>query len=95
VLADMPLVTAAMIAALVGRYRATAAPLVISLYGDVQAPPTLFDASLFAELLSSDDDRCAKRVVGRHRGEAEVAAWPAGALLDVDRPADYEGVRAR
>src|SRR5262249_30265142 len=56
VLADMPFVTAAMIAALSGRYRETGAPLVVSHYGDVQAPPTLYDRALFAELLSIDDE---------------------------------------
>ena len=103
VLADMPFVTAAMIAALVGRYRETRAPVVVSHYGDVQpnsplvavvqAPPTLYDRALFAELLSIDDERCAKQVVRRHQAEAEVVAWPQSALQDVDVPADYDGVR--
>ena len=92
VLADMPFVTTDMIAALVGRYRATGAPLVVSHYGDVQAPPTLYDRSLFAELLGIDDERCAKQVVRRHRDEADVVAWPESALQDVDSPADYDGV---
>ena len=92
VLADMPFVTTDMIAALVGRYRATGAALVVSHYGDVQAPPTLYDRSLFAELLGIDDERCAKQVVRRHRDEADVVAWPESALQDVDSPADYDGV---
>jgi molybdenum cofactor cytidylyltransferase len=49
-LADMPLVTSEMIATLVGRYRDGDAPLVVSIYGDVNAPPTLYDRSLFREL---------------------------------------------
>lgn len=97
VLADMPLVTAAMIAALAARYRATGAPLVVSHYGDedsrTQAPPTLFDRRLLAELLSIDDEQCGKRVVQNHRAEAEVVTWPASALRDVDLPGDYEAVR--
>jgi molybdenum cofactor cytidylyltransferase len=93
VLADMPFVTAAMIAALVGRYRQTGAPVVVSHYGEVQAPPTLYDRALFAELVSIDDERCAKQVVRRHQAEAEVVAWPQSALQDVDVPADYDGVR--
>jgi len=92
-LADMPFVDAAMVSALVERYRATAAPLVVSHYGDVQAPPTLYDRSLFGELLSIDDERCAKQVVRRHQGGAQVVSWPPGALQDVDVPADYDGVR--
>ncbi len=94
VLADMPFVTSAMIAATVERYRATGVPLVVSRYGDVQAPPTLYDRTLFAELLSIDDERCAKQVVRRHQGQAEVVTWPKDALQDVDVPADYEGLAA-
>ena len=94
VLADMPFVTAEMIATLVERYRATKAPLVVSHYGDVQAPPTLYDRALFDELLAIPGERCAKQVVKRHQGEAEVVSWPAAALRDIDLPADYDAVRA-
>jgi len=94
VLADMPYVTAQMIATLVTRYRETGAPLVASHYGAVQAPPTLYDRALFAELLSIPGERCAKQVVRRHEQEAAVVSWPESALRDVDVPADYEGVRA-
>ncbi len=94
VLADMPYVTAEMIATLVARYRETRAPLVASHYGAVQAPPTLYDRALFEELLSIPGERCAKQVVRRHEPEAAVVSWPESALRDVDVPADYEGVRA-
>lgn len=94
VLADMPFVTAAMIATLVERHRATGAPLVVSHYGDVQAPPTLYGRALFAELLSIPGERCAKQVVRRHEQEAEVVAWPVDALRDIDVPEDYDGARA-
>jgi molybdenum cofactor cytidylyltransferase len=95
VLADMPFVTADMIAALVDRYRATGAPLAVSHYGEVQAPPTLYARALFAELLSTPGERCAKEVVRRHAHEAAVVDWPDRALRDVDVPADYEELRAR
>jgi molybdenum cofactor cytidylyltransferase len=94
VLADMPFVTAEMIATLARRYRASRAPLVVSHYGDVQAPPTLYDRALFEELLAIPGERCAKQVVKRHEAEAEVVTWPAAALRDIDVPADYDGVRA-
>jgi molybdenum cofactor cytidylyltransferase len=87
-LADMPFVTAGMIAALVARYRASTAPLVISDYEGVSAPPMLYDRSLFAELRAMDDGRCGKQVVRRHRDEAEVLSWPATALADLDTPED-------
>jgi molybdenum cofactor cytidylyltransferase len=94
VLADMPYVTAEMIATLVTRYRETRAPLVASHYGPVQAPPTLYDRALFEELLSIPGERGAKEVVRRHEQAAAVVSWPESALRDVDVPADYEGVRA-
>jgi molybdenum cofactor cytidylyltransferase len=95
VLADMPFVSAAMIATLVERYRASGAPLVVSRYGDVQAPPTLYDRALFDELLSVEPEKCAKKVVRRHQEEAESVPWPAEALQDIDVDEDYAQVRAR
>jgi len=94
VLADMPFVTGEMIATLVRRYRETRAPLVASHYGEVQAPPTLYDRALFDELLQIPGERCAKQVVRRHEQEVVVVAWPEGALRDIDVPADYDGARA-
>jgi molybdenum cofactor cytidylyltransferase len=94
VLADMPFVTAEMIAVLAGRFRETPVSLVVSHYGGVQAPPTLYGRSLFAELLAIPDERGAKQVVGRHESEASVVAWPESALRDIDVPADYEDARA-
>ena len=91
-LADMPHVAAEMIAALVERQRATGAPLVVSEYGGVHAPPTLYGRSLFAEIVSTTG--CGRDVVRRHRGEAEVVAWPAERLADLDAPEDVDRLRA-
>jgi len=88
-LADMPFVTSEMIAALVARQRESGAPLVLSDYGGVHAPPTLYRRPLFAELQALPGGACGGQVVKRHRAEAEVLSWPAEALLDVDRPEDY------
>jgi len=93
VLADMPLVTSDMIAALVERYRHSDAPLVISEYGGVNAPPMLYDRTLFDELLSMEGEGCGKQVVKRHRSEALSLSWPTEALTDLDEPNDYERVK--
>jgi molybdenum cofactor cytidylyltransferase len=95
ILADMPFVTASMIETVVDRHRATGAPLVVSQYGDVDAPPILYHHSLFAELLAMSGDRCAKQVVRRHRGEAAVVVWPELSLRDIDTPEDYLHVKAQ
>jgi len=87
-LADMPLVTAEMISTMIARYESTRAPLVISDYDGVTAPPVIYDRSLFAE-------GGGRQVVDRHRGEAEVLYWPGKALVDLDVPEDYARLTAR
>jgi len=92
-LADMPYVTSAMIESMVARYRTGSAPLVISDYQGTNAPPMLYDRALFLELGAMEGEGCGRRVVRRHRAEADVISWPADALADVDVPADYERMR--
>ncbi len=92
-LADMPFVTVTMVEALVARFRQGAEPLVVSLYGDIQAPPTLYARSLLPALGGLDvatggGAEGGRQVVARHRHEAAVLRWPASALVDVDRPED-------
>jgi molybdenum cofactor cytidylyltransferase len=94
-LADMPLVTPEMLATLVERYRKGTAPLVVSNYDGVAAPPVLYDRCLFSELLASTGDRAGREIVHRHRAAAEIVHWPASALRDLDLPADYEQLRTR
>jgi molybdenum cofactor cytidylyltransferase len=93
-LADMPFVTAEMVRTLVDRYRAGEAALVLSVYGDVLAPPTLYGRDLFPELRELEGEGCGKRVMRRHRAEAAEVGWPASALADLDVPADVEMLRA-
>lgn len=92
ILADMPQVTAGMLAELASAHSAAdpsrRPPVVLSDYGGVLAPPTLFDRALFPELLALPDDRCPRSVVKRHRAAAAVCRWPAAALADLDRPED-------
>jgi len=94
-LADMPFVTAGMVRALVEQYRSSEAPLVVSTYGDVLAPPILYGRALFPELRALDGDGCGKRVVKAHRAEAVEIAWDPVALADLDLPDDVERVRTR
>jgi molybdenum cofactor cytidylyltransferase len=92
-LADMPFVTAEMVRMLVARFRTGAAPLVVSAYGGVLAPPTLYARELLPELGAAEGEGCGKRVMRRHRGEAIELVWPASALADVDVPGDLDRVR--
>jgi molybdenum cofactor cytidylyltransferase len=92
-LADMVHITAPMMRALCDGARGGTAPLAVSRYGDVLAPPLLFRRSLWPELLAWHGEGCGKAVVRAHRDDAQVHDWPADALQDVDTPDDYEAVR--
>lgn len=94
ILADMPLVTPAMVQALAARFRSGSEPLVLSLYGEIQAPPTLYDRRLFPALRAAGD-MAGRRVVRDHRQEAAVMEWPAALLADLDRPEDVAWLRSR
>ncbi len=93
-LADMVLVSEQMLAALVAAARGSAAPLVVSRYGDVTAPPLLFRRALFDELLAWTGEGCGKTVVQRHREEALFVDWPPVVLSDVDTPDDFRAAEA-
>ena len=88
-LGDMPLVTEAMIAALVQHYCETGAPLVVSDYGGVAAPPTLYGRVLFEELRAAAAHEGGRTVIARHREAAASVRWPPGGLADLDLPEDY------
>ena len=91
-LPDMPLVTPPMLAEMIERFRAGGAPLVISLYGQTAAPPTLYARDLFPAILSAGEG--GREVVRAYRDRAEVVRRPAELLVDVDVPADLERLRA-
>jgi molybdenum cofactor cytidylyltransferase len=86
-LGDMPLVTAAMMAELAERFRRGTEPLVLSLYGEVQAPPTLYARSLFPAIARAGPGG-GREIVLAHRSEAAEIRWPETLLADVDRPED-------
>jgi len=94
-LADMPFVTSAMIETLVERFRGGDAPLVVSEYGHVNAPPVLYGRALFDELRAVDGEGCGKRVVQRHSHEAMTVSWPEEALSDLDVPEDVDRLQAK
>ena len=94
-LGDMIEVTTEMIRAVIDAADESTAPLVISRYGDVTAPPLLFRRELFPELLAWHGEGCGKAVVQRHRDEGHILDWPVAALADVDTPADLAAFLAR
>ena len=95
VLGDMVHVSDAALAELVSRARSSDAPLVVSRYGDVTAPPLLFRRALFGELLAWTGEGCGKMVVQAHRHEAVYVDRPAAVLVDVDTPEDFQEAQNR
>jgi len=94
-LADMPFVDAAMVRSLLVQGGESDAPLVVSRYGGVMAPPTLYRRSLFAELRHREGEGRGREVVRLHEAEAAFVDFPPQALLDVDVAEDFERAKAR
>lgn len=92
-LADMVQVSASMIRTLLDANATDDAPLGVSRYGDVLAPPLLFRRALWPDLFAWHGEGCGKAVVRAHEGEATIHDWPVNALRDVDTPADYEAAQ--
>ncbi len=88
-LGDMVRVTTETLAMLIAAARGTEAPLVVSRYGEVTAPPLLFRRALFAELLAWTGEGCGKAVVQAHKHEAMYVDRPEALLVDVDTPEDF------
>jgi molybdenum cofactor cytidylyltransferase len=93
ILGDMPFVTSEMLRQMVAAAQSTSAPLVVSRYGDVLAPPLLFRRVLFPELLAWHGEGCGKQVVLRHQEAAVMLDWPAEALRDIDTPEELNSAR--
>jgi molybdenum cofactor cytidylyltransferase len=92
-LADQPFVTSAHYRQLLETYHRQLSGIVCVRYGDVTAPPHLFDKEFFPELAKLEHG--AKPVLQRHRDQTTVLEFPPELLLDVDTPEDYEAALAR
>lgn len=93
VLGDQPLITPAIIDALIIAYRATGKAIVAPLYKGKRGSPVLFDKSLFTELIEVAGDEGGRTVLERHRAELElIEMGDALANYDVDTWEAYEQV---
>jgi len=93
-LGDMVHVSEAALADLMRRARSSDAPLVVSRYGDVTAPPLLFRRALFGELLAWTGEGCGKAVVQAHKREALYVDRPSAMLVDLDTPEDFQAAQS-
>ena len=95
-LVDVPLVTAGTVRAVLERYRETRAPIVRPVRGSQHGHPVVIDRSLFDEIRRAHPDGGAKPVIRAHSSTAgDVEVEDAGAFVDIDTVADYEGMVER
>jgi molybdenum cofactor cytidylyltransferase len=66
--------------------------IVCARYGEVTAPPHVFEREFFPELAGLEHG--ARPVLARHRERIVMVPLPPELLLDVDTPADYERARS-
>jgi molybdenum cofactor cytidylyltransferase len=92
---DVPLVSAGTVAAVIGAWRRTRAPIVRPANGARHGHPVMFDRSVFDDLRTADPNVGAKAVFALHRDRVlNVEVDDAGAFEDIDTPGDYEKLRA-
>jgi molybdenum cofactor cytidylyltransferase len=85
---DHPLISRALVAALVAAFYSDAHPrIVVPTFRGRRGHPTIFASSLFPELLAAPDDQGARAVVWAHSPEvAEVPTDEEGVVLNLNDP---------
>jgi molybdenum cofactor cytidylyltransferase len=92
-LADQPFVSTKEYRQVIDTFLERSPAIVSVRYGDVTAPPHMFDKALFPELAHLMHG--ARPVLERHTDRRVVLQFPAELLQDIDTPEDYEVARAR
>ncbi len=94
VVGDQPLLSSALLEAVIQRFESVSAPIVApSFQGEIRNP-VIFRRDLFPELLQLDGDRGGKAVIEKHREEVELIYWNDEVpFLDIDDQNDYERVK--
>ena len=92
-LADQPFVTTHEYRQVLDTYRERLPAIVSVRYGDVTAPPHLFERDLFSELAVLEHG--ARPVLHRHRERTIVLQFLPDLLMDIDTPEDYERAKIR
>jgi len=90
-LVDVPMVSSLTVAAVIGEWRRTRAPIVRPANGDRHGHPVIFDRTVFADLRSANLNAGAKAVFAIHKDRiVNVEVNDPGAFEDIDTPGDYE-----
>ncbi len=88
---DQPLLTTHHLDELLHHYTSTGKPIITSGYSKVQGVPTIFDRTIFPELLSIDDHQGAKHVIEKNPDRL-VSVPFVGGEVDMDTPEDYDSL---
>jgi molybdenum cofactor cytidylyltransferase len=91
-LADQPLISGDDYRRLLDAYRARMAGIITVRYGEIMAPPHIFDHRYFPELARLEHG--ARPVLQRHQADTHVLHFAPELLLDIDTPEDYERAKA-
>jgi molybdenum cofactor cytidylyltransferase len=92
-LADQPFVSAREYRAVLDAYLEHTPAIVSVRYGEVMAPPHLFEREFFPELAQLVHG--ARPVLQRHVERTMVLQFPPDLLMDIDTPEDYELAKSR
>jgi molybdenum cofactor cytidylyltransferase len=92
-LADQPFVTTNEYRTVLDTYRRQAPAIVSVRYGDVMAPPHLFQKEFFPELAQLQHG--ARSLLQKYHERTTVLHFGADLLMDIDTPEDYELARSR
>jgi molybdenum cofactor cytidylyltransferase len=92
-LADQPFVTTNEYRTVLDTYRRQAPAIVSVRYGDVMAPPHLFQKEFFPELAQLQHG--ARSLLQKYQERTTVLHFGADLLMDIDTPEDYELVKSR
>ena len=92
-LADQPFVTTAEYRSVLDTYRQQPSPIVSVRYGDIMAPPHLFEREFFPELAQLQHG--ARSLLLQHTERTVILRFPPDLLVDIDTPEDYELAKSR
>ena len=92
-LADQPFVSTREYRAVLDAYLEHTPAIVSVRYGEVMAPPHLFEREFFPELAQLVHG--ARPVLQRHVERTMVLQFPPDLLMDIDTPEDYELAKSR
>lgn len=88
---DVPMISKRTVAALLGAFNESSAPIVRAVYRGRHGHPVIFSRAVFPELRRADASVGARAVVHAHAGGTiDVEVDDAGVVTDVDTLGDYE-----